>query len=68
MGAWIFFDLALLAAGAISILMSILWKRPDLMTNMVIDNTDLTGQLVTSYFHGYPLTPLPQPAWSWEYS
>jgi hypothetical protein len=46
MGVWAFFDFALLAAGAVSIALSIVWRAPNLMLNMVLSNADLTAGTV----------------------
>ena len=43
MGAWIFFDLCLLVAGAISIAFSIIWGQPNLLINLVFSKADLLG-------------------------
>ena len=43
MGAWAFFDFCLLAAGAVTVGLSIAWRAPDLLKNLVISNEDLTG-------------------------
>lgn len=43
MGAWAFFDFCLLAAGAVTIGLSIAWRAPDLLMNLVLSNGDLTG-------------------------
>jgi hypothetical protein len=44
MGVWAFFDLMLLAAGAVSIALSIVWQEPNLLMNMVLSKADLTGK------------------------
>jgi len=46
MYAWSFLDLCLLAAGAISIAFSIIWRAPDLLRDLVISDLDLTVGLV----------------------
>jgi hypothetical protein len=43
MGIWAALDVLLLAAGAISIALSIVWARPDVLMNMVLSKADLTG-------------------------
>ncbi|KXN90494.1 hypothetical protein AN958_04166 [Leucoagaricus sp. SymC.cos] len=42
MGVWAAFDFLLLAAGAVALALSIVWRRPDLLMNMVLSNADLT--------------------------
>jgi len=42
MGVWAFLDFALLVAGAITITFSVLWRKPDLLMNMVFSPNDLT--------------------------
>jgi hypothetical protein len=44
MGVWAFFDLTLLAAGVVSLALSIVWRRPNLLMNMVLSGADLTGK------------------------
>jgi hypothetical protein len=67
MGAWIFFDICLLAAGVISILFSIIWSQPNLLINLVFSKADLTGEfrvasatsVITSrHHHQYPHPPI----------
>jgi len=48
MAVWVVLDFALLAAGVVTLALSIVWKSPDLLRNMVISNTDLTTGLVLS--------------------
>jgi hypothetical protein len=43
MGIWAFFDFTLLAAGAVSLALSIVWRKFDLLLNMVLSQADLTG-------------------------
>lgn len=43
LGIWAAFDFLLLAAGAVSISMSIVWKAPNVLMNMVLSPSDLTG-------------------------
>lgn len=40
-----FVDLWLLAAGLLSLIMSLLWRAPNLMLNFTLSNSDLTGAL-----------------------
>jgi len=46
MYVWSFLDLCLLAAGAISIAFSIIWRAPDLLRDLVVSDLDLTVGLV----------------------
>lgn len=46
MGFWVFFDICLLAAGTISLALSIAWRAPNLLINMVFSNADLTAGTV----------------------
>jgi hypothetical protein len=46
MGTWIALDIMLLAAGAISVAFSIIWRAPNLVLNLVISPNDLTAGLV----------------------
>jgi hypothetical protein len=43
MGVWAALDFLLLAAGAVALALSIVWRRPDLLMNMVLTTADLTG-------------------------
>jgi hypothetical protein len=42
MGVWAFLDFCLLAAGAVALAFSIVWRRPDVLMNFVISSSDLT--------------------------
>ena len=42
MGIWAFVDVWLLAAAILSIVMSIVWRRPNLMLNLTLSSTQLT--------------------------
>jgi len=46
MGAWSFFDFCLLTSGILTLVVSIVWRGPDLLRNMVIGSSDLTAGLV----------------------
>jgi hypothetical protein len=46
MGTWIALDIMLLAAGAISVAFSIIWRAPNLVLNLVISSNDLTAGLI----------------------
>jgi len=41
MGAWVFFDFCLLAAGGIALALSIVWRAPNLLMNMVFSDAIL---------------------------
>ena len=43
MAFWAFTDLWLLAAAALSIIMSIVWREPNLMMNLTLNNSFLLG-------------------------
>ncbi|KAH7927750.1 hypothetical protein BV22DRAFT_1031509 [Leucogyrophana mollusca] len=43
LAAWVLFDLFLLAAGALSLTLSIVWRAPNLLLNLTFSNTDLTA-------------------------
>jgi len=46
MGAWAFIDFLLLAAGGMSIALSIIWRAPNLLMNMAISSEFLTAGMV----------------------
>jgi hypothetical protein len=41
-GAWAFFDICLMAAGVLSLTLSFIWRRPNLLLNLTFSNLDLT--------------------------
>lgn len=43
MGVWATFSFLLLAAGIVSLALSIVWRRPNILMNMVLSTADLTG-------------------------
>jgi len=43
MGVWVSLDILLLAAGVLSLVLSIVWRAPNILMNMVLSNADLTG-------------------------
>jgi len=45
LGAWAFVDFFLLAAGVITLVLSIMWKEPDLLRNLVLSDHYLTAGL-----------------------
>jgi hypothetical protein len=50
MGVWAFFDLSLLAAGTLTVVMSMVLREPNLLLNMVFSNADLTGASFLNFF------------------
>lgn len=46
MGVWTFLDLCLLAAGVVSVALSIVWRAPNVLMNMVFSPTTLTAGLI----------------------
>jgi len=46
MGVWLFFDFCLLAAGGVALAFSIIWREPNMMVNLVLDDMDLTAGMV----------------------
>ncbi|KAG0706357.1 hypothetical protein DFH29DRAFT_901977 [Suillus ampliporus] len=42
-GAWAFFDMCLMAAGVLSLTLSIVWRRPDLLLNLTFSSMVLTS-------------------------
>jgi len=43
MGVWAALDILLLAAGAISLALSMVWRAPNILMNMVLSSADLTA-------------------------
>jgi len=43
MGVWAVLDFLLLAAGAVALTLSIVWRAPNLLLNMVLSHSDLTA-------------------------
>ncbi|KAJ3501297.1 hypothetical protein NLJ89_g9402 [Agrocybe chaxingu] len=43
MGVWVGLDILLLAAGAVALALSIVWRAPNVLMNMVLSNADLTA-------------------------
>jgi hypothetical protein len=50
MGIWAFLDLCLLAAGVVSVALSIAWRAPNLMLNLVLTDANLTAGTVLGIF------------------
>jgi len=46
MGVWAFLDVMLLAAGAVTVALSMVWRSPNVLVNMVFSNADLTAGMV----------------------
>jgi len=46
MGMWAFFDFCLLAAGVVSLVFSIIYRKQDILLNLAISQADLTAALV----------------------
>jgi hypothetical protein len=46
LGVWAFLDVCLLAAGAVTIALSMVWRTPNILMNMVFSKADLTAGLV----------------------
>ena len=45
MGVWVALDVLLLLAGVLSVALSIVWRAPNILMNMVLSPADLTGAL-----------------------
>jgi hypothetical protein len=48
--SWWFFNVTLLAAGAVSLALSIVWRQTDILMNMILPDMDLTVGLVLGLF------------------
>jgi hypothetical protein len=46
MGFWALMDVFLLAAGGLAVALAIVWRSPDLIRNMTLGSTELTGGLI----------------------
>jgi len=46
MGVWVALDFLLLAAGVISVALSIVWRAPNILLNMVLSSRDLTAGMI----------------------
>lgn len=44
-GVWAFVDACLLVAGVLTLVVSIVWRTPDLIRDLIISKADLTGAL-----------------------
>jgi len=44
--SWWFFNVTLLAAGTVTLALSIVWRQPDLLMNMILPHMDLTGAYI----------------------
>lgn len=41
--SWWLFNVTLLAAGIVTLALSIVWRQPDILMNLVLPDMDLTG-------------------------
>jgi len=48
--SWWFFNVTLLAAGAVTLALSIVWRQSDVLMNMILPDMDLTVGLVLAFF------------------
>lgn len=46
--AWSFFDFCLLAAGTTTLVLSFVWREPNLLLNRTFSSFDLTGRVSRS--------------------
>jgi len=47
MGAWVALDILLLAASVLTLALSIVWRAPNILMNMVLSTADLTGTILS---------------------
>lgn len=47
--AWSFFDTCLLAAGLVTLILSFVWRQPNLLLNLTFSSSDLTGKAFRSW-------------------
>lgn len=52
--SWWLFNVTLLAAGAVTLALSIVWRQPDVLMNLVLPSMDLTGESVCLFHNGIP--------------
>jgi len=57
MGVWAAVDVLLLAAGVVALALSIVWRAPNILMNMVLSSADLTGATSSVYLLLVELTP-----------
>jgi hypothetical protein len=50
MAVWAALDVLLLAAGVVALALSIVWRAPNILMNMVLSSADLTGATSSGYF------------------
>jgi hypothetical protein len=62
LGFYAFVDLWLLAAAALSIAMSFVWRAPNLMINFTLSDMDLTGASHPFYLSVYADNPSSPPS------
>jgi len=46
MGVWVGLDFALLASGIVALVLSLLWRRPNILMNLALSSADLTAGTV----------------------
>lgn len=46
LGVWVALDILLLAAGIVTLALSIVWRGPNILTNMVLSTADLNGTIL----------------------
>lgn len=52
---WAFLDFLLLAAGAVTVALSMVWRSPNILVNMVFSDADLTGKFRFDLYSVHPL-------------
>ena len=67
--SWWFFNVTLLAAGAVTLALSIVWRQSNVLMNMILPDMDLTGACIypLQLTMGFPRLPL-LPWFSWACS
>jgi hypothetical protein len=48
-GVWVVLDILLLAAGVLTLALSIVWRAPNILINMVLSSADLNGTILFFY-------------------
>jgi hypothetical protein len=49
LGAYAFFSFLVMVAGVLALTFSSIWRAPNLLRNLVISNSDLTGPCLLDY-------------------
>lgn len=62
MGVWAFVDTCLLVAGILTLVVSIVWRTPDLIRDLIISKSDLMGALHVVSLFELMLMIIPQSA------